>query len=527
MPINQSSKQYTTTYQGSSAPDKAGFITLMAGASLPQGWLYCDGAAVSRTTYSELFAAIGTTYGVGDGSTTFNLPSLSVVIDGVTRQYIIKPYSDITSAASVGLSNIGGAIFDTFGDFTNQGSAPASPLSGNTRVYFKTDGLLYKKTSGGVETEIGGGGGGLTTSLESASFAAVDSTHYLVDTSGGVITATLPTGSAGAVIRFSDDSRTWGTAALTIAPASGQAIDGFGNNVTLVCDITGAFVMLMWDGTKWCFDTNGYAASASGSYTVSVISGATTAVAGLHYLCNTTSSAFTLTLPTGVTGAKVKASDMARTWASNNLTVAPASGQSIDGLAANETLVCNLNAGWIELTYSGSSWVLDSNNFSSAFTTLYQPDIAAGLVPAAGTPGHTNGAAIAAGYVGELSPGGTLRSGTNGFTYSTRSTTPVSNSAYGSAVSLTLNKGIYFISGKCSCYSSAGVGSIYAVIHVGGTAVTDATHGYISTVNTGAAVISAPIIVTADSTTVAIFTKTDAAATPVGPTHEIFAVRIA
>ena len=40
------------------------------------GWLYCNGDAVSRTTYADLFAAIGTTYGVGDGSTTFNLPDL-------------------------------------------------------------------------------------------------------------------------------------------------------------------------------------------------------------------------------------------------------------------------------------------------------------------------------------------------------------------------------------------------------------------------------------------------------------------
>lgn len=45
-----------------------------AGASLPTGWLACDGSAVSRTTYSDLFAAIGTTYGSGNGSTTFNIP---------------------------------------------------------------------------------------------------------------------------------------------------------------------------------------------------------------------------------------------------------------------------------------------------------------------------------------------------------------------------------------------------------------------------------------------------------------------
>ncbi len=43
-------------------------------STIPDGWLLCDGSAVSRTTYSALFAVIGTTWGVGDGSTTFNLP---------------------------------------------------------------------------------------------------------------------------------------------------------------------------------------------------------------------------------------------------------------------------------------------------------------------------------------------------------------------------------------------------------------------------------------------------------------------
>jgi len=42
----------------------------------PDGWRACSGQAVSRTTYAALFAAIGTEYGVGDGSTTFDLPDL-------------------------------------------------------------------------------------------------------------------------------------------------------------------------------------------------------------------------------------------------------------------------------------------------------------------------------------------------------------------------------------------------------------------------------------------------------------------
>lgn len=53
-----------------------GMIIAYASVTPPTGWLLCDGSAVSRTTYAELFAVCGTTYGAGDGSTTFNLPSV-------------------------------------------------------------------------------------------------------------------------------------------------------------------------------------------------------------------------------------------------------------------------------------------------------------------------------------------------------------------------------------------------------------------------------------------------------------------
>ncbi len=51
-----------------------GTVTANAGVIIPLGWLFCNGQAVSRTSYSSLFAAIGTIYGKGDGSTTFNVP---------------------------------------------------------------------------------------------------------------------------------------------------------------------------------------------------------------------------------------------------------------------------------------------------------------------------------------------------------------------------------------------------------------------------------------------------------------------
>lgn len=55
---------------------QAGTVAYHAASTAPSGWLKCDGSAVSRTTYAALYNAIGVTFGLGDGSTTFNLPDL-------------------------------------------------------------------------------------------------------------------------------------------------------------------------------------------------------------------------------------------------------------------------------------------------------------------------------------------------------------------------------------------------------------------------------------------------------------------
>lgn len=69
---------------------EAGSILMFAGTTAPSGYLVCDGSAVSRTTYATLFGIIGTTYGTGDGSTTFNLPDLSGrVTMGVSSGYAL------------------------------------------------------------------------------------------------------------------------------------------------------------------------------------------------------------------------------------------------------------------------------------------------------------------------------------------------------------------------------------------------------------------------------------------------------
>lgn len=85
---------YIITDDGSDGVIVPGLIMPYAGTTVPPGYLLCDGSAISRTTYANLFAAIGTTYGAGDGNTTFNLP----IIQGNTNVNIIPggTYNDLS-----------------------------------------------------------------------------------------------------------------------------------------------------------------------------------------------------------------------------------------------------------------------------------------------------------------------------------------------------------------------------------------------------------------------------------------------
>ncbi len=98
-----------------------GALMYYAASSAPSGWLKANGAAVSRTTYATLFAAIGTTFGAGDGSTTFNLPDL--------RGEFIRGYDDgrgIDSGRAIGSSQAayaGALTIDVLTYKVNSGSA--------------------------------------------------------------------------------------------------------------------------------------------------------------------------------------------------------------------------------------------------------------------------------------------------------------------------------------------------------------------------------------------------------------------
>ena len=97
-----------------------------AGSQAPEGFLVCNGGAISRTTYSQLFAVIGTTYGSGDGSTTFNLPNLTDrFLQGSTTSGTVKNAGLPNITGAFGLDNNSGASVSSF--FTRDGAFYTTP----------------------------------------------------------------------------------------------------------------------------------------------------------------------------------------------------------------------------------------------------------------------------------------------------------------------------------------------------------------------------------------------------------------
>lgn len=119
-----------------------GSIIPYAGSMAPAGYLLCDGSAISRSTYSALFAIIGTTYGEGDGNSTFNIPSQNDMPSGTpaNRYLVLTPGasgSKYTAPAN--------------GWFIARHTATGSASSGNGQTYLWNDNNSAATTSIGVD----------------------------------------------------------------------------------------------------------------------------------------------------------------------------------------------------------------------------------------------------------------------------------------------------------------------------------------------------------------------------------------
>ena len=124
--------------------EPAGIIHAYAGQVVPTGWLHCDGAPVSRTVYSDLFNAIGTAWGSGDGSTTFNLPDLRGrflrgVDDGSNHDPEASTRSAIQPGGNTG-DNVGSYQEDAFqGHWHNILYPNTGAVGGNLSIYLSTN----------------------------------------------------------------------------------------------------------------------------------------------------------------------------------------------------------------------------------------------------------------------------------------------------------------------------------------------------------------------------------------------------
>jgi microcystin-dependent protein len=139
-----------------------GTVLPYAGSSAPTGFLMCDGSAQSRTQYANLFALIGTTYGVGDGSTTFNVPNCQgVFIRGAGSQVVGgNTYTGTLAAANADSlrshahSILGGLAGSTL-PINNASTSAFCGLSSTSLTYFAnapSGGNPFIQATGGAET---------------------------------------------------------------------------------------------------------------------------------------------------------------------------------------------------------------------------------------------------------------------------------------------------------------------------------------------------------------------------------------
>ena len=121
----------------------AGTLAYFGMSTAPTGWLKANGAAISRSTYADLFAAIGTTYGAGDGSSTFNIPDL--------RGEFPRGWDDGRGVDSG--RGFGSSQADEFKSHTHTSPGGSSPYSGTGGggVFFVTYSHTTNAT-GGNET---------------------------------------------------------------------------------------------------------------------------------------------------------------------------------------------------------------------------------------------------------------------------------------------------------------------------------------------------------------------------------------
>ena len=173
----------------------AGEVRMWAGVNIPSTWLECDGAAYLRSAYPALFSEIGTTYGAGDGSTTFNVP-------------------DFRGRAPIGVGTGSGLTVRARGDKVGVESVTLTALESGVQTH--NHGLASHTHTMGSHTHAGTSSGPSTNTSDAG---GVDHTHgtsagggsFITNGPGGIIYSF----AAGSTSTFSSATATTGASAFS------------------------------------------------------------------------------------------------------------------------------------------------------------------------------------------------------------------------------------------------------------------------------------------------------------------------
>lgn len=197
-----------------------GTVVSYAGSTAPAGWLLCDGLAINRTTYANLFAAIGSTYGNGNGSSTFNLPDLrGRIVFGVDNMGGTSA-NRLTTAGGISANNTLGATCGTQSITLTTPNLPAhnhtftgnqSTTSSNTHSHDYQDAYFAEGVVNGVGGNQRFGLGAGSDSDNSFYFRTSSNTHSTSasniattsNTHSHTVTSTGTVGNTGSGTAFS------------------------------------------------------------------------------------------------------------------------------------------------------------------------------------------------------------------------------------------------------------------------------------------------------------------------------------
>ena len=178
----------TTAFVLSNGAPTGGLIMWGTGTA-PSGWLLCDGTAVNRTTYAALFAVISTTFGTGDGSTTFNLPNYTNRMPYGTTVGAVGG-SATTTLSTANLPSHTHSISDS----GHQHYVSNTDVNGGTTgpTLASNNSLVYKMGGGGISESYALGGSGSTPSVGLTNSATTGITGTQATGSGTAITTISP-----------------------------------------------------------------------------------------------------------------------------------------------------------------------------------------------------------------------------------------------------------------------------------------------------------------------------------------------